>query len=206
VLPNDDALLEDLGELIQDTRQHIALPWVCPLVVLGHSMGGLVAASFVQRGMAPIDALVLSSPALDTGMSAFQRWLTRILYRWAPDLTVSNGLDPKGISQDPEVVRAYQADRLVHDRISARLARFIDLNGPHVVAAAPTWFVPTLLMYSGADRLVRSAGSQAFASVAPSAQVRSRRFDGLFHEIFNEADPSAVFGELRDWLDQRCPA
>lgn len=206
VLQDDDDLLEDLEELIDDTRRHIALPWSCPLVLLGHSMGGLVASALVQRGRAPVDALVLSSPALDTGMSDFQRWLTRVLYRWAPDLTVSNGLDPNGISHDPAQVAAYRSDRLVHDRISARLARFIDSNGPHVVAAAPTWPLPTLLMYAGADRLVQPEGSRAFAAVSPPQQVHSHCFDGLFHEIFNEADPSAVYAELRAWLDERFPA
>ncbi|MDQ7746938.1 alpha/beta hydrolase [Hydrogenophaga pseudoflava] len=206
VLSDDDDLLADLEELVDDTRRHIAEPWACPLVLLGHSMGGLVAATFVQRRIAPVDALVLSSPALDTGMNAFQRALTRLLYRWAPDLTVPNGLDPRGISHDPAQVAAYQRDRLVHNRISARLARFIDGNGPRVVAAAPNWSVPTLLMYAGADRLVRPDGSRAFAAVAPAALVRSRRFDGLFHEIFNEADPSAVYAELRAWLDARIPA
>lgn len=206
VLSDDDDLLADLQELVEDTRRHIAQPWACPLVLLGHSMGGLVASTFVQRAISPVDALVLSSPALDTGMSLFQRALTRLLYRWAPDLTVSNGLDPRGISHDPAQVAAYQKDRRVHDRISARLAQFIDSNGPHVVAAAPTWPVPTLLMYAGADRLVRPEGSRAFAAVAPPARVHSRRFDGLFHEIFNEADPSAVYAELRAWLDAQFPA
>lgn len=206
VLSADDDLLADLQELVDDTRRHIAEPWACPLVLLGHSMGGLVAATFVQRGIEPVDALVLSSPALDTGMTALQRALTRLLYRWAPDLTVPNGLDPRAISHDPAQVAAYQRDRLVHNRISARLARFIDSNGPRVVAAAPNWSVPTLLMYAGADRLVRPDGSRAFAAVAPPSLVRSRRFDGLFHEIFNETDPSAVYAELRAWLDARMPA
>jgi alpha-beta hydrolase superfamily lysophospholipase len=206
VLQDDDDLLEDLEELIDDTRRHIAQPWSCPLVLLGHSMGGLVASSLVQRGRAQVDALVLSSPALDTGMSGFQRWLTRVLVRWAPDLTVSNGLDACGISHDAAQVAAYRSDPLVHDRISARLARFIDSNGPHVVAAAPSWTVPTLLMYAGADRLVQPDGSRAFAAVAPSQQVRSHCFDGLFHEIFNEADPSPVYAELGAWLDERFPA
>jgi alpha-beta hydrolase superfamily lysophospholipase len=203
VLQDDDDLLEDLEELIDDTRRHIAQPWSCPLVLLGHSMGGLVASTLVQRGRAQVDALVLSSPALDTGMSDFQRWMTRVLYRWLPDLTISNGLDAGGISHDPAQVAAYRGDRLVHDRISARLARFIDSNGPHVVAAAPTWPLPTLLMYAGADRLVRPEGSRAFSAVAPPQQVHSRCFDGLFHELFNEADPSAVYAELRAWLDPR---
>jgi alpha-beta hydrolase superfamily lysophospholipase len=206
VLTNDDDLLEDLEELIDDTRRHIALPWSCPLILLGHSMGGLVASALVQRERAQVDALVLSSPALDTGMSDFQRWLTRFLYRWAPDLTVSSGLDPNGISHDAAQVAAYRNDPLVHDRISARLARFIDSNGPHVVAAAPSWPVPTLLLYAGADRLVRPDGSRAFAAVAAPAQVRSRCFEGLFHELFNETDPLPVYAELGAWLDARFPA
>lgn len=203
VLPDDDALLDDLAEVLDDTRQQIAQPWACPLILLGHSMGGLVAATFVQRAMAPVDGLVLSSPALDAGMSPFQKGLTRAMHRWAPNLTVSNGLDPRGISHDEGVVEAYQKDRLVHDRISARLAHFIDSNGPHVVAAAPTWGVPTLLMYAGADKLVRPEGSRAFGAVAPHPGVTTVCLDGQFHEIFNEADPSAAYAALKSWLDDQ---
>lgn len=202
----DDDLLEDLAEMVSDTRRHIAQPWSCPLILLGHSMGGLVAAAFVQRAIAPVDALILSSPALDTGMTLLQRALTRLLCRWAPDLGVPNGLDPRGLSHDPAQVAAYQQDRRVHHRITARLARFIDSNGRPVVAAAPTWPVPTLLMYAGADRLVRPEGSRAFAAVAPRQRVHSRGFDGLFHEIFNEADPAPVYAELQAWLDGFVPA
>lgn len=206
VLPGDDVLLEDLLEVVDDTRRHIAEPWACPLILLGHSMGGLVAADFVRRGMAPVDALALSSPAFDVGLNAFQRTLMRLLYRWAPDLTMSNGLDPKAISHDPAVVQAYRQDKRVHDRISARLAHFIAHQGPAVVVAAASWTVPTLLLWAGADRLVRPAGSEAFAAVAPRDVVRSQCLQGQFHEIFNEADPSAAFGALKAWLDTVAPA
>lgn len=202
VVPYDDALLEDLGEVLDDTRRHIAEPWACPLILMGHSMGGLVAATFVRRRLAPVDALVLSSPALDAGLGAVQKQLVSLLYRWAPNLAVSNGLDARKISHSATVVKAYQRDRLVHNRISARLARFIDHNGPRVVAAAPKWKVPTLLMYAGADALVRPAGSQAFARQAPAAVLTSRCFDGLYHELFNEEDPSEVFTTLQGWLDR----
>lgn len=206
VLPDDDALLDDLAEVVDDTRRHITQPWACPLILLGHSMGGLVAATFVQRQIEPVDGLVLSSPAFDTGMTRFQRALTRLLYRWAPNLTLPNGLDANAISHDPAIVQAYQNDRLVHNRISARLAHFIDSNGPRVVAAAPSWAVPTLLMYAGADLLVRPEGSRAFAAVAPPQWVSSRRLDGQFHEIFNETDPSTAYATLSAWLDHQAPA
>ncbi len=206
VLPDDDALLDDLAEVLEDTRKHIAQPWACPLILLGHSMGGLMAATWVLRGDSPVDALVLSSPALDAGIGSFQKRLIALLDRWAPNLTLSNGLDPRQISHDPAVVDAYRKDKRVHDRISARLARFIDASGPPVVAAAPSWSVPTLLLYAGADRLVRPEGSRAFAAVAPRQVVTSQCLEGQFHEIFNEADPSAAYGALKAWLDGFAPA
>jgi alpha-beta hydrolase superfamily lysophospholipase len=206
VLPSDDALLDDLQEIIDDTRFHLSGPWRCPLVLLGHSMGGLVAATLVQRGLASIDALVLSSPALDAGIGGLQKKLIGVLNRWAPNLTLPNGLEVQGLSHDPAVVAAYQKDPMVHSRISARLARFIDSNGPSVVAAAPTWTVPTLLLYAELDMLVRPEGSRAFAAVAPSSVVESHCLEGQFHEIFNEDDPSLAFGWLRRWLDRHAGA
>ena len=206
VLPEEDTLLDDLAEVLEDTRSHIAEPWACPLILMGHSMGGLIAATFVQRNMAPVDGLVLSSPALDAGIGTLQKKLIGLLYRFAPNFATSNRLDASRISHNPAVVEAYRKDPLVHDRISARLARFIDSNGPRVISAAPRWRVPTLLMYAGADSLVQPAGSRAFAAAAPRDKVHSHAFEGLYHEIFNEADPSAVFGTLKAWLEVQAPA
>lgn len=200
VLPSEDALLDDLLEILEDTQAHLCKPWACPLILLGHSMGGLIAATLVQRGLARVDQLVLSSPALDAGIGAFQKKLIGLLNRWAPNLQLPNGLDVQGLSHDPGVVQAYQQDPLVHGRISARLAGFIDRNGPVVVAAAPTWSVPTLLLYAELDRLVRPEGSRAFAAVSPKDVVSSHCLKGQFHEIFNEADPSMAYGLLRQWL------
>ena len=206
VLSVDDALLDDLVEVLEDTRTHIAEPWACPLILLGHSMGGLVAAALVQRQLAPVDALVLSSPALDAGIGGLQKRLIALLHRWAPNLTLSNGLDARKISHDPDVVAAYQKDPLVHNRISARLARFIDGNGPKVLDEAQRWRLPTLLMYAGEDHLVRPEGSRAFAASAPKSLVQSHCLSGQFHEIFNEADPSQAYALLKAWLDQQAPA
>lgn len=205
VLPTDDALLEDVAEIVEDTQLHMNKPWGCPLILLGHSMGGLIAATLVQRGLVAVDRLVLSSPAFDAGIGPVQKKLIRLLKRWAPNLALSNGLDARGISHDPAVVAAYQSDPLVHGRISARLADFIDRNGPQVVAAAPTWTLPTLLLYAGMDRLVRPAGSRAFAAMAPKELVTSRCLEGQFHEIFNEADASEAYGALQQWLADQVP-
>lgn len=200
-LPNDTRLLDDLADIVDSTRARMDKG--VPLIVLGHSMGGLVAGRFVSLGMRRVDALVLSSPALNPGLSAFQKLLVAVLPKLFPNLRVGNGLNASYISHDPAVVAAYQSDKLVHDRISARLARFIATAGPATVALAPQWKVPTLLMYAGDDRLVQPQGSRDFAAAAPKALVTTHCFEGLYHEIFNELDAAPVFAVLRQWLDQR---
>ncbi|WP_342131297.1 alpha/beta hydrolase [Hydrogenophaga sp. OTU3427] len=202
VLPTDHALLVDLAEVLDDTRETCCNPRACPLVLLGHSMGGLVAARFVAERLRPIEGLVLSSPALDPGLRRWQKALIGLLYRLAPNLTLRNGLDASRLSHDPEVVRRYRADRRNHDRISARLARFIERESARTLAAAPRWTTPTLLLYAGADALVNPAGSRAFAVAAPAEWLSSRCFEGLYHELFNELDAAPVFDTLEHWLDQ----
>jgi alpha-beta hydrolase superfamily lysophospholipase len=205
-LPDADAMLRDLALAIDAVRA----AWPGPLVLLGHSMGGLIAARFVAGVLdgAPawrreVDALVLSSPALDPGMNAGQKLLLALLGRLAPKLAVGNGLKPEWISRDPAVVAAYVADPLVHDRVTPRLARFFVDGGAFVVAAAPRWRLPTLLLWAGADRCVAPAGSAAFAAAAPPGVLRSQVFAGLAHEIFNEPEKDEVFAALGAWLAER---
>ena len=218
VLPNDTALLDDLEEVIDDTRLRCQqLPQLrraqglaqkpLPLILLGHSLGGLVASRFVSLNTRPVDGLVMSSPALDAGLSRWQKMLLGIMPRLAPNLRVGNGLNPRYISHDEDVVQKYRADRLVHDRISPRLGSFIATAGPATVEAAARWNTPTLLMYAGADRLVNPAGSRAFAlraAASPSVRpgtVSTACFERLYHEIFNEAETVPVFATLKSWLD-----
>ncbi|HEY1226301.1 MAG TPA: alpha/beta fold hydrolase, partial [Ramlibacter sp.] len=138
-LPHDLRLVDDLALALDDARA--AYPGL-PVVLLGHSMGGLVAASFVARGVRPVDALVLSSPALSPTLSGAQKGLIAVLSRLAPNLRVGNGLDAQDLSHDPAVAPAYLSDPLNHDRIGARLARFMADEGAQVMAAAPHWPVP----------------------------------------------------------------
>lgn len=207
--PHRDSLLEDLAECMDSVRAQT--PGL-PLVLLGHSLGGLVAARTVAGvlrgesfGRAP-DALVLSSPAFDPGMTGGQKALLGVARHLFPHLQVSNGLQPAWISRDPAVVQAYVNDPLVHDRVTATVAALVADGGPEVLASAPQWPVQTLLMWAGADRCVAPAGSAAFAAAAPQHLVKNQCFEGLAHEIFNEPEHEQVFALLRDWLDERFPA
>lgn len=206
-LVHGEDFLRDLAPAVDAVRA--ALPG--PLVLLGHSMGGAVAARFVAERLQPqpagwaraVDALVLSSPALDPGMNGVQKLLLATLGSVAPGLAVGNGLKPAWISRDPAVVAAYTADPLVHDRVTPRLVRFLLDAGALVRALAPRWTVPTLLLWAGSDRCVAPAGSAAFAAAAPPGVVQAQAFAPLFHEIFNEPEKEDVFAALGAWLAER---
>ncbi len=193
--------LDDLVDVVDSARK--AMLAGQSLILLGHSMGGLIAARFVSLNLRTIDGLVLSSPALDPDLSAFQKLLLAVLPSILPNLRVSNGLNADFISHDAGVVAAYKNDPLVHDRISGLLAKFIADAGPAVIAAAISWAVPTLVLYAGQDKLVNPRGSRAFISKAPSSLVSSYCFENMYHEIFNEPNAIEVFAQLKPWLDTR---
>jgi alpha-beta hydrolase superfamily lysophospholipase len=203
-MPADESLCADLGQVLRAARASVP----GPLVLIGHSLGGLIAGRFVAEGLKAqpaawwcrVDALVMSSPALDPGTNAVQKLLLAVVAPMLPDLAVNNGLKVDWISRDADVVKAYAADPLVHDRVTGRLGLFVARQGPAVIAAAPRWTTPTLLMWAGADRCVAPAGSAAFAAAAPRAVVTVREWPGLFHEIFNEPEQGDVLKVLDDWL------
>jgi len=201
-LPHPMALLGDVAMVIDHVRgagKH---------VLLGHSMGGLVAARFVAENLLSpaarfardVDALVLSSPALDIGLSTGNRLLLGLLGRLAPNLRLGNGLKPQWVCRDPAVVQAYETDKLVHDRVTPRLVRFMVDQGERVRALAPNWKLRTLLMWAGEDRLVLPAGSADFAAAAPEGVVSKRHYRKLYHEIFNEPEQRDVLADLTQWL------
>lgn len=198
-LPADSRLLDDLATVIAKTRESMVAGE--PLMLMGHSMGGGVVGRFVSLNLSPVDALVMSSPALDPGLNIVQKALLAVIPKLAPNLRLGNGLNAQHICRDQAVVAAYLADPLVHDRISARLAQVIASSGAATLQAAPKWVVPTLLMFAGADTLVNPAGSRAFGAAAPPC-VKTQAFEHMYHEIFNAPDQAQVFSVLKTWLDQ----
>ncbi len=199
------SLQADLCRVIDDTRQHPSLLGT-PLVLLGHSMGGLVVARTLAEGLRPVDAAVLSSPALGAFPNFFQKTLLAILPRVVPHLRVDNGLKADFVSRDPDVVNAYKADPLVHRRISSGLAAWILTQGAQTLADASHWQVPTLLLYAGQDRLVNAQASADFARAAPAAVLQAECFAAMYHEIFNDLYRAQVFSALKRWLLARFSA
>lgn len=201
-LRHGDDLLEDLASVYRDYAGGLPHP---PLL-LGHSMGGLVALRAVLDGRVAPPALLLSSPALRSWESPRMIRLARVLSRIAPNLPLRSGLDFEQLSHDRQVVADYRSDPLRHGWITPRLADFIFRAGAACIADATRLALPTLLLVADGDALVDPSGSRAFArAAAATGQLTTRFFSLLYHELFNEAEPGRgqVLMQLGDWLGRQ---
>ena len=175
--------------------------------LLGHSMGGLIALYFAQQFPELIDGVIASSPALGMALeiTAAKKILGSFMsYIW-PGMTMGNELDVSKVSHDPKVVRAYETDPLVHDRVSARFFTEFLVAMETVQTQASSLKVPTLLQVAGDDHLVNSRSSVQFFEKLDLEDKTLHVYDGRYHEIYNEGEDlrRQVLKDLEDWLEER---
>jgi len=180
-----------------------------PLYLLGHSLGGLIAAAYVEdRPADALAGLILSSPFLRLGMPVppLKLGAARLLSLVAPAVNVGNTLDPAGLSHDQEVVRAYGTDPLNHHVATARWAAEVVAAQSAALSAAGSIRLPFLLLYGDADAVADPDASRELFAGAGSVDKTVHCYGGFYHEIFNETGRDAVFADLAAWLSARAPA
>jgi len=195
-------LVADLATRIRAARG--AYPGL-PLVLLGHSMGGAVALATALAHPALIDALALSAPAIgaDPKVPALRVALARLLSRILPAAGVLR-LDAALVSRDPAVVRGYETDPLVYrGAVPARTAvELLDAMAAFP-AAVGALSVPTLVMHGTADGLVPIRDAERVWQRFGTTDLTVHRYEGLFHEVFNEPERARVFDDLAAWIARR---
>jgi acylglycerol lipase len=200
-----DNYVSDLGLLVD--LAHKDLPEGRKVILLGHSMGGLIALHYALSRPKTIDYLIVSSPLVGmiVEVPKVKGTLGKVMSSIWPTLSLSNELDPKMISKDREAVQAYSSDPLVHGKVSARWFTELLSAIDRVQELAPKLAVPTLMMVAGDDHLVNPKSSQEMFGKLTVEDKTLHVYDGYYHEIFNAPldDREKVLADLETWLEAK---
>jgi alpha-beta hydrolase superfamily lysophospholipase len=194
-----DCYVEDIERRAAEARAD--WPGI-PLFVLGHSLGSLMVLIYGARHPDRAAGLIVTGTALQDALAlpAWKRNLAPLISRVTPALKMNNGVTLTGLSHDPAVVTAYQADALIHPWGTPRLSTEVDATRAQVWRSAAAWRVPLLMLHGGADPICLPEGPRQFAALAPAGLVEYREYPGLYHEIHNEPEREQVFRDVEAWL------
>ncbi len=196
---------DDLEDQLAAVRE---VAGALPVVLYGHSMGGLIALGYVLGDPprpAP-DLLVLSAPAIAAIVARWKRTLADVLGRVLPRVEVANDLPAGGLSRDPQVEVAYRSDPLNVHRTTTRLGMELFHEQARVqsalarISALPA---PTYVLHGSDDPIVPVSSS---ASLERRENVTRRVYPRLRHEMHNEPEASAVIGDTTAWIERSLPA
>ena len=195
-----DRFHDDVEDRMAATRS--ALPGR-PVVLYGHSLGGLIALGYALSNRPRPELLVLSAPGIDDQLAAWKHTLAPILARIAPKVRIANGIAPSMLSRDADRQDAARMDPLMVDSSTTKFGALAFAEQPRVRAAAPLLDVPTLVIHGLDDPVVPARATESLAAIAG---VTRRTFPGVRHELHNEPEGPAIVGDVIAWInDQLAP-
>lgn len=174
-----------------------ALPGL-PVILYGHSMGGLIALGYCVSNRSLPDLLVLSAPGIDDDAPGWKHTLAPLLARITPHLRIANGVPPEMLSHDPDRQAAARSDPLMLNASTAAFgARFFEEQA-RVRAAATRLSVPTLVIHGLDDPIVPPRSSEPLAELPG---VTRRAYAGIRHELHNEPEGPRILADVIAWID-----
>jgi alpha-beta hydrolase superfamily lysophospholipase len=191
-------LIEDFEDVVSDVRTverlaRDAHPGV-PVVLIGHSMGGLVAARYAQRYGSGLAGLVLSGPVVGD----WEPLHTLLALDPLPEVPI----DPAALSRDPSVGRAYAADPLVWHGPFKRptLEAFVRTLGT-ISAGGDVGPLPLLWVHGDDDRVVPLPAARGGVEELSGSVWDKHVYPGARHEVFNETNRDEVLADVTRFVD-----
>ncbi|MEV4113212.1 lysophospholipase [Nonomuraea sp. NPDC049695] len=195
----DRVLVVDFEDVVTDVhaveeRARADHPGV-PVVVIGHSMGGMIAARYAQRYGDGLAALVLSGPVI----GEWQVVPILLAYEELPDIPI----DPATLSRDLSVGAAYAADPLVwHGPFKRATLEAFAKTLATIAKGGSLGSLPTLWVHGADDELVPLSGSRSGIEAIKGTDLTERIYEGARHEVFNETNKDEVLDDVTGFVDR----
>jgi alpha-beta hydrolase superfamily lysophospholipase len=194
--PGERAVITSFETVVDDLRGVVrAESGDLPVVMVGHSMGGLIAVRYAQRDPEDLAGLVLSGPAIGAGPVLQQRLDV-------PQLA-SEPLDPRALSRDAYVGQSYVADPLVYHGGWKRPTLEAFVAADAAVTDGPAFGdLPLLYLHGAEDPLVPVARAKPVVERLAGPNTEMHILDGARHEVFNEIDKDVAIALVSAFVER----
>ncbi|HQO40223.1 MAG TPA: lysophospholipase [Spirochaetota bacterium] len=175
-----------------------------PVILYGHSMGGVIASRYATTYPDDLSMLVLSSPGFTPAMKIpdWKKSLGAFMSTRIPAFSTSTGINANLISHDSGYVKSYLSDPLNHNKASARFFVEFSRATGEALAGAPYFRKPLLVFHGRDDQIVDYKGAEQFYKNASSSVKKLFLYEGLYHETINEspAEAEKVLSDVTGWI------
>jgi acylglycerol lipase len=198
--PSIELVLEGIDVLIDQAKARY--PGL-PVILYGHSLGGILVLYYTLRRKPAIKGVIATSPGLRTALEQqpAKVMAARILGTLAPKISMHSGLDANAISHEGDVVNTYNNDPLVHDRFTLGFGKIMLTVVKWTLENARDFPLPLLLLHGKDDSIAFPSGSMDFAAPLGS-KCKLVLYDNALHELHNEPFREEVFKTMTDWIKQ----
>ena len=205
VLPKGSS--PSFGTFVKDVdtfANHVSATFDIPvenIALIGQSIGSVLAAAWVHDYAPNIRCMVLAAPAFQVKLYVpFARAGLGLLRGVIGDFHIKSYVKPEALTHDPERIASYKADPLITRPIAVRVLLGLYSASVRVVADAQAIHVPTQVLISGSDWVVRVKPQHQFFQRLGSAVKEEHVFDGFYHDTLGEKDRHLPIGKAREFI------
>lgn len=197
--PSMEQLMQDMDLLLNQAK--LRYPGL-PVILYGHSLGGIVALHYGLKRKPDVKAVMVTSPAMHSSLEQQPSKVlaAKVMGSLMPKMTLASGLDVDAISHDLDVVKAYNNDPLVHDKISVGFGKILLQVCKYNLEHSAEFSLPLLLMHGKEDRIAFPSSSTEFAQPL-GATCNLVLWEGGYHELHNEPFKADVFKTMTNWMN-----
>lgn len=171
------------------------------IAVVAQSVGAVLASTWVHDYAPNIRALVLASPAFDVKLYVpFAREGIALWQKLKGTFFVNSYVKARFLTHDPARIASFGADPLITRPIASNILLELYEAADRVVADARAITVPTQLLISGADFVVRHQPQHRFFENLGSMIKERHVLPGFYHDTLGERDRAKALEKVRAFI------